>query len=389
MFSTRCAAAVRLAVLVTALLLFPLAARAQVTAFVDLGLSGDGLGPGNRVSVNNNRDVVGSRPTGVGTDFVATRWSESNNFQPQSLGTLGGGVLSSATSVNDSGLVVGAATNSLGEQRAVNYASGVTALSSAFSRANGVNSGGVIVGAEANVGGDLRAVRFQSGAGVDLGTLNGGAGQSEAFAVNDADDVVGVSDTTTPGGARAFLFRNNVMTDLLGSATVSNNMSLAVGDSIAFGINGNMVVGRFTDTVTGDERGFLYTINATSLLDLGTLGGGFTEARGVNSSGFVVGTAINGLGGQRAFLYNGTTIQDLNTVVGNLGLSTNGLTLTQAFSISNEGGIAGIGMDSLGRDHAFYFGPTNLPEPTTASLLLIGGLSSAALVVRRRQRGRL
>lgn len=206
---------------------------------------------------------------------------------------------------------------------------------------------------------------------VNLGTLdqtNGfGGGGSRAFAVNNRGQVVGSSRTgigePAPYGVRhAFLWENGGMTDLGSLGQLSE----------AFAINDlGQVVGRYV-TSSFQERAFIWqngvmqdlgvdngaqAINNSGqvmtrrglwqdgvLRDLGTFGGVNTRARGLNSSGQVVGESQTADGATHAFLWQDGVMQDLGTLGG---------TYSAAFAINDTGDVTGESTDSTGQTHAF------------------------------------
>jgi probable HAF family extracellular repeat protein len=111
--------------------------------------------------------------------------------------------------------------------------------------------------------------------------------------------------------------------------------------------------------------------------DLGTLGGAFSTAYGINNSGQVVGESYISGGGQHAFLYSGSgSMQDLNDLIN----PASGWTLNVARSINDLGQIVGSGTIG-GRSHTFLLTP--VPEPSTFVLLSIGILGLWAYAWRR------
>jgi probable HAF family extracellular repeat protein len=92
----------------------------------------------------------------------------------------------------------------------------------------------------------------------------------------------------------------------------------------AFGINNNgQVVG---DSATaGQTHAFLYS--GGTMTDLGTLGGDFSEALGINNNGQVVGTSFTSGNVQNSFLYSGGSMSDLDNDSNNniaYGINDNG-----------------------------------------------------------------
>jgi probable HAF family extracellular repeat protein len=93
-----------------------------------------------------------------------------------------------------------------------------------------------------------------------------------------------------------------------------------------------------------------------------------------NASGQVVGEAqTTGDAAEHAFLYDGVTMTDLNSLIDPIS----GWTLTESSAINDGGQIVGNGTIG-GQTHAFLLTP--VPEPTSLTLLTAGGL----LLLRRR-----
>ena len=195
---------------------------------------------------------------------------------------------------------------------------------------------------------------------VDLGTLGGS--MSYGAAVSENGYVVGCSETST-GGIHAFIYQDGAMRDLEpGSGSASscalavNNGGVAAGRSATgelvvwngasvtrLGVQGdvgginekNVVVGTYK---SGDaNRAFIYANGALS--DLGSLGGTYTTAAGINERNQVCGSS-NG----RAFLYDGGTMRDLGTLGGG-GASAKG--------INDRGEV--VGMASTGNAYPAPF----------------------------------
>lgn len=201
-------------------------------------------------SLNDNGDAAGwANTTKNPVDSLSTThaffFSKGKSVD---LGTLGGKD-SQAYAVNNGGVVVGVSqTNVPRQQRAFRYADGkldtLDPLSGGdFSIAFAVNEAGVAVGgASMSVkGSDIQPVHAALWRGKkpqDLGTLTPGRG-SEAYAINNHNDVVGVADT--PTGQTVFLYSQGHMTDL------------DIDDGRAYSINDNR---QAVGTHEGTERGY-------------------------------------------------------------------------------------------------------------------------------------
>ena len=144
-------------------------------------------------SLNGVGDVVG----GAGHAF---RW---NDGSIRDLGTLGG-EHSAALAVNDAGQIAGWSELADGRRHAVlwtlNHPTDLTP-DTMDSTAWGINAVGQVVGSYRTAHGFQHAFLWQAGALTDLGALDqSGYPHSEARAINDNGQVVGVSSSTASGG---------------------------------------------------------------------------------------------------------------------------------------------------------------------------------------------
>ena len=141
---------------------------------------------------------------------------------------------------------------------------------------------------------------------------------------------------------RAALWQNGVPHDL---------GTLGGGNSQAFDINGLAHVVGVADTSAGQPHAFLFALNAsggvTARTDLGVLGGGYSYAYGVNNHDVVVGVS-NGA----AFRWQVGAMVDLNPLV---PACTN-WRLDTARAINDNGQIVGAGLHE-GQPRAFLLTP--------------------------------
>lgn len=146
-------------------------------------------------------------------------------------------------------------------------------------------------------------------------------------------------------------------------------------NSYGYGINASGEVTGFTLTsgtpvpTLGPQHAFLY--NGSSMQDLGTLGGLTSLGIGINMSGEVTGIAttsgvVHGAAVEHAFLYNGSTMQDLGTLGG---------TDSYGYAINASGEV--VGQSDTSGDahlHAFLYNGSTMEDLGT-----LGGGNSAAL----------
>ncbi|MGD9721483.1 MAG: hypothetical protein AB7O59_09760 [Pirellulales bacterium] len=363
----------------------------------------------------NRRAVLVVLASSAIVTFLAAPATAQGLYHLTDLGALSGG-FSTAYGLNANGQVAGYSRTANGADHAFLYSGGIMQDLGTFggtrSRAYGINSSGQVVG-DYIVAGLNRAFLYSAGTMQDLGTLGGPL--SQAFAINDSEDIVGLSFTLT-GAIHPFRFSSGVMQDLgttLASATGRawgiNASGQIAGDayptgvvraavyegggiqylgslggpfSTAGGINENGVIVGSSTVESGPYHAFQYSGGV--MLDLGTLPGGSESfGLGINSSGQSVGFS-NGDGfSQHGFLFDNGTVYDLNNLLDSSGV---GWTVTEARAINDLGWIAGTARGPHG-DHAVLL--TLVPEPSTRALALGAAVSLVAIVLLRlRDHGR-
>ncbi|MBI3819447.1 MAG: IPT/TIG domain-containing protein [Planctomycetes bacterium] len=207
---------------------------------------------------------------------------------------------------------------------------------------------------------------------------------AEAYGISGNGKITGYSYNPNTGILHAFIYQtsNGTFQDLgmLGS--------LYGSDGVAINNNGQV-------SCTAYGPGY-YAVRYTNgvIKKLGSIDGGSSEGYSINSSGNIVGRAVNGDGGGQGFSYiNGAfsalavdraaCINDSNQFVGSLGyywqygkyvygvehafLSSGGVitdlgniggglkTYTEAFSLNNSGQVTGYSTGADGSQHAFLY----------------------------------
>ncbi len=195
----------------------------------------------------------------------------------------------------------------------------------------------------------------------DIGTLGGEV--SFAFAINDANQVVGVS-LVPDGETHMFLYRNGQMQDLspFGQGIFSSNLGINNGGQIASGVFGN----------DGVYYPAIFDPQTQAITILGSLGGvapgGFAGiAQSINNYGQAVGYAFLSSGVRQAFLYE-------NGAIHNMGDGTD----SYAIAINDRGHVIGGGAQG-----AFIYanGVTNFIRPFGSAQSYAYGINRSGQVV--------
>ena len=174
----------------------------------------------------------------------------------------------------------------------------------------------------------------------DLGDLPGGENRSEAFAVNNSGQVAGMSSVAD--GSHAFLYSNGVMTDLgtlaghyYSQAVDINDAGLAAGRSII----------DETPENTSSLRPVMFSSGA--VISIGSLGGNYGFANGINNSSEIVGLSSDANGVTHAFRWSNGTMTDLGSFEGSGDYSC-------AYGINDSSQVVGTSVFN-GADRGFLW----------------------------------
>jgi probable HAF family extracellular repeat protein len=349
----------------------------------DLGTLGGGLASAGN-AINESGQVVGFSlfPNSADTSWPFHAFLYDNGGLSD-LGSLGGDS-STATDINTDGKIVGFARSTNGRYRAFLYENGDmidlgTPDEDYFSSyAWGINKSGQVVGMlytlsyVPNLHLEGHTFVYDKGVWTISQSLEGNF--SVARNINDSGQVVGlstISDTYVnhtnyeyfPGCG--FLYNDGEMNYLgtlggdFSEAYDINNQGQIIGFSST--ISGQSLKSKSDeDDIENEHHAFLYENG--DMIDLGTLGGIYSRAFGINDSGQVVGySTIIGDSESHAFIYSNETMIDLNS------FTINGIDdwdhLTVARSINNLGQIVGWGLKKDGSMPAFLLTPSVNEKP--------------------------
>jgi len=180
---------------------------------------------------------------------------------------------------------------------------------------------------------------------IDLGALPGAdAGMSMPAAINDLGQVVGYSRVASPSGLgeRAFLWSNGVIQDL---GTLGGRWSWAGGINNAGQIVGGSTINESDRYGWPYERAFVWQDGVMTPLPVP--GGGASGASDINDAGVIVGAAATADGERRACLWEEGSITYLGTLGG----------WSSALAINESGQVVGYSEISAGSNqhHAFLW----------------------------------
>lgn len=241
--------------------------------------------------------------------------------------------------INSNGQVVGyaylATTYSDSTHPMLWHNESATDLGAPFGTTGGamrINSVGQIAGYSYSFA-QLLATLWQGTGITHLGTLGD---HSIGQDVNAVGHVVGFS-YFNDGSRRATLWRDGAMVNL---------GTLGGGNSQAQGVNASDWICGYSDTSAGVTRGFLWRDSA--MVELASLGGTSSTGYDINSAGHVVGCSDASDGSSRATLWRSGTAIDLGT---------GGGVSSTARAISDKGWICGYSQSDTGAGQAVLWKP--------------------------------
>jgi len=225
--------------------------------------------------------------------------------------------VSTAAAINNSGEVAGTSGGA-----AFRYTKEMEEIGPnpyALSRGFGIDAVGQVVGDSTfDKGGFIsHAALFSNGSVRDLGTLPGSGEFSRANGINALGQVVGFSGEKFDGeGARAFIMETSgkYLARMVDLGTLGGQYAQAWGINDSGFVTGNSQTKGALGLVT---HAFLWD-QGTGMLDLGTLDGDFSYGTFINGNNHVVGYSTIDKENDRvhAFLHNGKEMLDLGSLGG-------------------------------------------------------------------------
>lgn len=207
-----------------------------------------------------------------------------------------------------------------------------TAPGTTASSATDINDAGVI-GGYRFAGQDAFAMKWVDAVGIEVGN-SWVTRTTLAYAINDAGTCVGTGSDALANN-HALVFASGTLTNL---GRFGGENAQATGIS-----NAGHIVG-YAAYPNNVERGFLQLGTGTTLI--GTFGGNRSRANAVNSGGVVVGSALRANNQSRGFRYSAGVLEELETLGGNS---------SSAVAISESGLIVGSSTLASGAQRAVVF----------------------------------
>lgn len=236
-----------------------------------------------------------------------------------------------------------------------------------------------------NVRGDIVGIFVQNGVsrgyvrrGVDFSPIEyPGSTATAAFGINPAGEIAGrYRDTANRFHGYLLIGGEYASFDYPGATLTAGHAISPNGD----------VVGRYQNS-DGVNHGYLYSRASRpqyQVTDLGTLGGGFSIAYGLNNAGAVAGAANLPSQASRGFLWRDGKMADLGTLGGLNSTATNPTGGGRLSVISETGKADPDGEDFCGWGTHQTCLPAVWADGKLAALPTLGGRSAAAVVMNER-----
>ncbi len=246
----------------------------------------------------------------------------------------------------------------------------------------GIDAGGRVVGwGDTDAAGAVHrhAFLYVNGVLTDLATLAGGS-QSFSYAINDAGQVAGASNSAGTSVAHAVLFGAGTIVDL--------NPTLQAQSSTAYGIDARGdIAGGFRVGATGTAvHAYRYRAANGTTTDLGTFGGTTSQAYGINVFGAVTGFAHTPSQDAHAFRYDDGGLVDIGTLGGvtsiGYGIGPGGQIVGESLLAGGAGPHAFFHDGATMYDLGTFGGPTSKALAINAAESIVGESTNAPGVSR-------
>ena len=250
------------------------------------------------------------------------------------------------------------------------------------SQAAGINNQGAVVGYAETSKSDPdcpppQVLQFRpvvwSGRQIEVFPLYPGDSEGVGFWINNQGELVGASGICAAYDGRygvglapkhALLWRkgSGVPIDLGNLGGTFNNAAFAINDR-------SQIIG--ASDVSGDTYQHAFLWQKGMLTDLGTLPGDVVSAAlGINNRGQITGVSDDGNGHIRAFLWQNGVMTDLNSLID----PNSPLYLLHGYGINSSGEIVGLAVNtSSGEAHAFLAIPTSFGDGAGSASSPTGG----------------